>query len=78
MDQSGTQELLKICAHSTDPLRAQSNLLILAKKLAVDCARFKDKDNDIGSIQDMNNQLTSALLSRRDSVQDIDGNKYES
>lgn len=43
LDESGSQDLLQICIHLPNSLKAQVSTLIFAKKMAIDCSRFKDK-----------------------------------
>jgi len=52
--------------------------MLLAKKLAVDCTRFKDNHNDISSIEIINTQLESVVFAKRISIEELDGNRYES
>jgi len=49
--------------------------MTLAKKIAVDCTRFKDKKNDIQSITDVNNDLIGELMVKRENIEEVDGNR---
>lgn len=48
---------------------------MLAKKIAVDCSRFKDKNNDITSITNTNDEMIKELVSKRDNIEELDGNR---
>lgn len=76
--ENGThKDNLTICTESKSPEHCQMYALVLAKKLAIDCSRFKDKNNDISSITEVNNQLVAELMSKRSSIQELDGNREE-
>jgi len=71
------QENLTICTESKSEEHCQMQSIVLAKKLAVDCSRFKDKNNDITSLNNTNNELVSELMSKRLNIEELDGNRYE-
>jgi len=71
------QENLTICSESKSPEHCEMQALVLAKKIAVDCSRFKDKNNDITSLTNTNSELVSELMSKRSSIEELDGNRYE-
>jgi len=45
--------------------------------MATDCVRYKDKLNDMQSIQKINDEIENELLEKRQSIEDVDGNRYE-
>lgn len=49
--------------------------MTLAKKIAVDCTRFKDKKNDIQTISDVNAELIAELMVKRENIEEVDGNR---
>jgi len=74
--QSGSvQESLTICTQSKSSAHCQMYALVLAKKIAVDCSRFKDKNNDITSITNTNDEMVKELISKRESIEELDGNR---
>lgn len=66
-----------MCTHSKSSEHCQLYALTLAKKIGVDCTRFHDKNNDIQTISDVNNEMINELLQKRDSIEEVDGNRYE-
>lgn len=50
----------------------------MAKKVAVDCSRFHDKQNDIQTITDVNNALIAEKMNKHDNIEELDGNRFES
>lgn len=68
---------MELCVKSSSELHAQYQALLLAKKIGVDCARFKDKNNDLESIEKVNQDIIKNLMMKKQSVNMIDGNRYE-
>jgi len=68
---------MELCVKSSSELHAQYQALLLAKKIGVDCARFKDKNNDLESIEKVNQDIIKNLMIKKESVNMIDGNRYE-
>jgi hypothetical protein len=74
LDMEGNSEVMEICIKGKSALHGQYTALILAKKLGVDCSRFKDKNNDIESISKINKAMADHLLEKKETAEDIDGN----
>lgn len=68
IDSEGSSEVMELCIKSPSTLHAQYTALLLAKKIGVDCARFKDKNNDLESITKVNNDMHQELLVKKESV----------
>lgn len=67
-------EELTMCMKDHSLEKSQFYALLFAKKYAVDCSRFKDKQNDVISLSETNQKLISEYLSKRDSIEELDGN----
>lgn len=72
-----TPEELEMCVHDKSNEKSQFYALLFAKKIAVDCSRFKDKNNDVISLNEVNQRMLTEYLSKRDSIEELDGNVYE-
>lgn len=70
-------EEMTLCNQSKSKENCQISILLFSKKIATDCSRFKDKQNDIQSINEVNNQMISELMSKREDITELDGNRFE-
>lgn len=75
IENDGKIDNIKMCVDGGEDLRSQIYLVYFAKKIATDCVRYKDKLNDMQSIQKINDQIEFALLEKRQSIEDVDGNR---
>jgi len=66
LDSEGKSEVMQLCVKGSSDLHSEYTALLLAKKMGVDCARFKDKLNDIESIQLVNKEMTDYLLTKKE------------